>query len=470
MARNDDEREFRLRPPKPRITRNEGAAWSHGFKLLMHYARSSRTAGNRGAGGKGKAGRPYCQRCAIRVTYVRNRISGQWRAHGRYIAREGATFENDPKAESIDIAARLRDWQAADDQQLWKLIVSPEFGERVDLPRLTREMIKQMEKDLGTGLEWVAAEHHNTEHPHVHVAIRGRRDDGEPLRLSRDYVQLGIRNIASDLCTRQLGYRTELDGAEAERREVTEKRFTSIDRRLLKDAPESGLVSRNPTQAGLSDGARSRVSHDVARLAVLSQMGLAESAGPNTWRVRLDMEQVLRAMQRATDRQKTLTAHGVLMSDERLQVELLDLRQVTSVEGRVLVHGQDEQTGKNHLMLEGTDGRVHFIYYTREMEEARSQGLMKINSFVRLRKAGGSFIGVEDLGDSEKLLQNSRHFAEAARRFVRDERAPTDDGWDGWLGRFQTALCRAFLEMDEWNRHDRVPIPKRRDRSPDLER
>ena len=30
-----------------------------------------------------------------------------------------------------------------------------------------------------------------------------------------------IRAIAEDLCTRQLGYRMELDGAEAKRREVT---------------------------------------------------------------------------------------------------------------------------------------------------------------------------------------------------------------------------------------------------------
>ena len=95
-----------------------------------------------------------------------------------------------------------------------------------------------MKKDLGTDLEWAAAEHHNTEHPHVHVVIRGVRDSGETLRLSRDYVQQGIRSIAADLCTRQLGYRTELDGAEAERREIAEKRFTSIDKRLLGDAPE----------------------------------------------------------------------------------------------------------------------------------------------------------------------------------------------------------------------------------------
>src|SRR5579863_5739578 len=98
MARTDDEREFRLRPPKPCVTRNEGAAWSNGFKLIMHYARSSRKTSNRAPGGKGKAAHPYYQRCAVRVTYLKNKVRGQWKAHGRYLARESATFENDARA------------------------------------------------------------------------------------------------------------------------------------------------------------------------------------------------------------------------------------------------------------------------------------------------------------------------------------------------------------------------------------
>jgi type IV secretory pathway VirD2 relaxase len=238
----------------------------------MYYARSSRKTGNRAPGGKGKGPRPYHQRCAIRLTYLKNKVRGQCKAHGRYLARESAAFEDNAKpvgfnreTAGVDIAGKLHDWQTAGDQQFWKLIVSPEFGDRVDLSRLTRELITQMEKDLGTKLEWVAAEHYNTEHPHVHVVIRGMRDSGEVLRLSREYVQQGIRSIAADLCTRQIGYRTELDGVEAERREVTEKRFTSIDRRLLKGAGESSpdfgsqhfTVSRNPAQTGLSESARS---------------------------------------------------------------------------------------------------------------------------------------------------------------------------------------------------------------------
>ena len=225
MARNDGERKTRLWPPKPRAPRNERAAWSSGFRLLMHYARMSRKTGNRHTGGKGKGACSYYQRCAVRVTYLNNKTRGQWQAHGRYLARESATLENDAKAagfsrenDGIDIARQLKGWQGAGDERLFKLIVSPEFGDRVDLSRLTRQLLERMEEDLGTELQWVAVEHHNTEHSHVHVVVRGVRGDGQSLRLSRDYVQQGIRSTAQDLCTRQLGYRTQHDAAEAERR------------------------------------------------------------------------------------------------------------------------------------------------------------------------------------------------------------------------------------------------------------
>jgi type IV secretory pathway VirD2 relaxase len=444
----------------------------------MHYARSSRNTGNRAPGGKGKTDRPYHQRCAVRVTYLKNKVRGQWKAHGRYLARESAAFENDLKpvgfsreTAGVDIAGKLQSWQTAGDQQFWKLIVSPEFGDRVDLVRLTRELMKQIEKDLGTELEWVAAEHHNTEHPHVHVVIRGVIDSGAVLRLSREYVQQGIREIAADLCTRQLGYRTTLDGVEAERREITEKRLTSIDKRLLRDVqdfgPEPGsqhfTVTRNPAQTGLGETARSRIRHDVARLAVLRQMGLAESTGPHTWRLRRDIEQVLRAMQRTADRQRTLAAHGVLMSDERLPIEVLDLKQAISVEGRVLVHGQDEQTGRNYLMLEGTDAKVHFIQYTPEMEQARSGGELRTNSFVRLRKLSDvAKLEIRDQGDAEGVLNNARHLSEAVSELRKSGVIPTEDGWGGWLGRYQAALLASTHKIQE---RDHARRQRRQDRS-----
>jgi type IV secretory pathway VirD2 relaxase len=433
----------------------------------MHYARTSRNAGNRAAaGGKTPSTPAYHQRCAVRVTYLSNRTRGQWKAHGRYLARESATFESGAKGagfsrdgDGIDLTETLQSWQAEGDERLWKLIVSPEFGDRVELSRVTRDLVQHMEDDLFTELEWVAVEHHNTEHPHVHIALRGRRADGEGLHLNRQYIQSGIREIAGDLCTRQLGYRTERDAQEAERREITESRFTSLDRRIAPKPeqinPEGERayfdVVRNPLQAGTNEQARIRAQHEASRLAVLQRMGLAESIGPNTWRVRGDFDQILKAMQQTTDRQKTLASHGALMSDERLPIEVLDPASMTSVEGRVLVHGQDENSGRNYLMLEGTDAKVYFVHYTREMEEARSRGELRTNSFVRLKKVAATrpLIDVVDLGDAERLLTNPLRLGDIARECIKRGIAPVEEGWGSWLGRYQAALCKKIQEIAE---------------------
>jgi microcompartment protein CcmL/EutN len=66
---------------------------------------------------------------------------------------------------------------------------------------------------------------------------------------------------------------------------------------------------KNPVRGDLGEMARLKAQYAAARLAVLERMGLAESVGPNTWKVRGDCETVLRAMQQAGDRQKTLAQH-----------------------------------------------------------------------------------------------------------------------------------------------------------------
>ncbi|MGI8961165.1 MAG: DUF3363 domain-containing protein [Bryobacteraceae bacterium] len=462
-----DEKEFRLRPRKPPIPRSDRqpGAWAMAFKTIAHYARASnsvkRSNGFRGAGTQ-RAAIPRNQRCAIRVTYSRNAVRGQWRAHGRYIARESAATEPtaagfDAQKSGIDMASRLESWQAARDQRMWKVIISPEFGDRVDLMRLTRDLMNTVEKDLTAPLEWVAVAHFNTEHPHVHVALRGIGRDGKEIRLPRDYVKNGIRSAAEDLCTRQLGHRTSLDAAEAERREVREKRFTSLDRVILRSAGPFAaeqygqimipLVGRMPGEGEL---AWNRRQHLIARMEALEDMGLARASGAGVWNLRLDFEAVLRAMQRAGDRQKVLAAHGVLVSDERLPIEVLDFQKTSSIEGRVLVHGEDEQSGRRYLMLEGVDARVHFIEYTNEMEEARARGELRTNAFARLRRIfidEEPIVQVEDLGDSEALLKRTDHFDNKAQQLLKNGILPAEDGWGGWLGRYQSALKQAAMHV-----------------------
>jgi len=483
---NSDEKEFRLRPRKPPVPSGQGGAkaWSIAFKQIMHFARMTRSGGARQSGAKipRRAAQARFQRCAVRATYTRNATRGQWRAHGRYLARESATYEADPKGagfdqsgQGIDMASQLEQWQAARDRLFWKFILSPEFGDRVDLERLTRDVMAKMEQDLGTKLEWVAVAHHNTEHPHVHIGLRGVRDSGQTLQLERHYIKEGIRAVAEDFCTRQLGYRTELDAEEAQRREVQEKRFTSLDRIILRSGEDAGdpawINVRSPaTGDGLSELMRVQGRHVSARLAVLGHMGLAACPEPGAWRVRRDLESVLRAMQRTSDRQKMLAAHGVLMSDERLPIEMLDLRRMTMVEGRILVHGEDEISGRNYLMLEGTDAKVHFVEHTSEIEEARSLGGLRTNSFIRLRKLfvdGRPALDLEDMGDAEGVLKNRTHLERTAQQLIKRGVIPTEDGWGGWLGRYQAALRETALQLEGEREHNWINGPKERQRDRD---
>jgi type IV secretory pathway VirD2 relaxase len=340
---------------------------------------------------------------------------------------------------------------------LWKIIISPEFGERLDLTRLTRDLMGRMEKDLRAQLEWVAVAHFNTEHPHVHVALCGVGRDGEEIHLARDYVKTGIRSIAEDLCTRQLGHRTEMDAIEAERREIREKRFTSLDRMILRkatsgiDEPSSTItLATSDGRAGRGGNSWVRQQHIIARLIVLEEMGLAQSSETGAWSLHSNVEAVLRAMQRTADRQKTLRAHGVLLSDERLPMDVFDVRQTASVEGRVVVHGEDEQSGRHYLMLEGVDARVHYVEYTPAMEEARAHGELRTNAFVRLRRVfidEEAALAIEDLGNSESLLKNRKHFQSKARELVRQGVASVEQGFGGWLGRYHSALMQAAMEI-----------------------
>jgi hypothetical protein len=235
-TRQSEDAEFRLRPRRPRVRPDESKAWSRSFKNLIHLVRMTSRPSHPAADhfdlNGGAPRRNHLQRCAVRVTYSPNRVRGQWTAHGRYISRESATREAKAKAkdagfsataDGIDVAKTLDAWQTAGDQRLFKLIISPEFGERLDLRRHTSELLSRMERDLGARLEWVAVAHFNTGHPHVHIALRGRTDAG-PLRLARDYIKQGIRSHAENLCTAQLGFRTQLDALEAERREVDARR------------------------------------------------------------------------------------------------------------------------------------------------------------------------------------------------------------------------------------------------------
>jgi hypothetical protein len=57
----------------------------------------------------------------------------------------------------------------------YSLVLSPEHGAGLDLRRMTRALLAQLEGDAGGIGPWLAAEHRNTGHRHVHVVLAARR-------------------------------------------------------------------------------------------------------------------------------------------------------------------------------------------------------------------------------------------------------------------------------------------------------
>ncbi len=465
---------IRLRPRKSKHAPNENPRkYVGGLRSVLRLVQMSKRgeeihSATREGGRAARKPPTLHQRVAVRVSYSANKNPGQWKAHGRYVARESATSGGrvaeagfNARGKNLGIAATLDNWQGAGDARLFKIILSPEFADRLNLQQHTRELMKRMERDLGTRLEWVAAVHHNTDHPHVHIAVRGMDDKGGPLCIPREYIRSGLRGRAEELATDALGYRSPADAHEAQRRETLQNRYTSLDRILQRSNGGSSshfAVIVNPNDASLSESAAQLQKHLGARLMHLQAMGLAQFVAPHEWRVQADFEKVLRTLQQSADRQRMLAAHGAVVSDKRLPLQVTTLRQLQVVAGRVLLHTEDEQTGKRYMLVEGTDGKVHLIYHTDVIEEARKQGKVAVDNFIRIEKRFAqrkAVLRVDDLGDATALLQNSSYFLREAEFLRRNGIQDVRPVWGGWLGQYQAKLQAELHHPDRRERGER---------------
>lgn len=389
----------------------------------------------------------FLQRCAVQVRYTKGGTVGKWYSHGSYIGREskdrdaqGCALGFGSGIEPIPIAPTVAGWRKEQDEMFFRVILSPERGDRMDLEAHTREVVASAERDLGTKLEWVAVAHYNTDNPHVHVVVRGKRDDGSPLFIPREYVKEGLRKRAEEAATNQLGYRQESDILDVQRREVSQMRYTGLDRKLKSRAAFE--VDRWRIQAieprSSSTLERATELHLRLRLESLERMGLASRAGGD-WLIDGDFEKSLRTMQKTHDRLKITAEHGVLASDRRLPFRVLRSADITQIEGRVLVTGQDEASGRNYVLLESIRGEVVQIPQVREFEELRQHGGLKAGSYLRLNaqrdQAGKPRFNAVDLGDAMTLLSDQAFLSENAARLLSE----MPEGWGGWLGNLRGA-------------------------------
>ncbi|MBP1847881.1 type IV secretory pathway VirD2 relaxase [Rhizobium petrolearium] len=377
-----DDSEFRIRPGRIRSTRAQQArpfvaqALAAAKKAGGGVSRSGRvTSGNRSRFGRGQRASIQANRlitsrtrgAVVKVRVVRHSPrSAPLGTHLDYLRRDGVTRDGEkarlfgPGTENAD--ARAFAERCGDDRHHFRFIVSPDDApDMADLRSFTRDLVGQMEKDLGTRLDWVAVDHWNTEHPHIHLIVRGVRDDGQDLVISRDYIKEGMRDRARDLITQELGPRTDLDIRRSLESQIETERWTQLDRQLVRDAGKSGIIDLAPHADRQPDEFHAL---KVGRLRTLEILGVAGQVGHSQWFIRPEAESVLRELGERGDiikrMHRALAERGIERGSASyvLAGESLDV----PVVGRLLERGlDDELKGTAFAVVDGVDGRTHHI-------------------------------------------------------------------------------------------------------------
>lgn len=304
------------------------------------------------------------RRVIIKASIVRlaGKGAGGAAAHLRYLERDGTTRDGEAGTlygrDGTDIDRRAFHERCVGDRHQFRFIVSPEDGaEYEDLAPLTRRLMAQVERDLGTSLDWVAVDHFNTGHPHTHIVTRGKDDRGSDLVIAKDYLTSGMRQRAIELVDIDLGPRTVIEAEASLRSEVEQERFTSIDRALLRGMEEDRVV-------GVAGRGAFDQSLRAGRLAKLARLGLAEPIGGGGWRIEEGIEATLRRMGERDDIIRTMQRE---LTRARLDRALTDRAIFTpdtddTLIGRVVGRGlEDEHADRRYLVLDAIDGRVHYV-------------------------------------------------------------------------------------------------------------
>jgi type IV secretory pathway VirD2 relaxase len=304
---------------RPGRNRDGGRAAGRSKSFVGEVMRAAKKAGHIGKGfGRNKGGggsrfgrgrraalslssRSTSRRVVMKARVVRHQ-GGRFRSaplpkHIAYLKRDGVTRDGaepgmfDRDSEVADERAFAE--RCADDRHHFRFIISPEDAAELEsLRTFTRELMEDVERDLGTRLDWVAVDHWNTDNPHIHLLVRGRADDGADLVISRDYISRGFRERAAERVTLELGPRTEQQIRSALQKEVEADRWTSLDRSLRGIADEGGGIADLRPGALDEDPALRRLM--IGRAGKLERLGLADPVGPACWTLKPGLESTLR--------------------------------------------------------------------------------------------------------------------------------------------------------------------------------
>jgi hypothetical protein len=254
-----------------------------GAPLRVHVAYLAREARQAGRGQPDVGGAEHKPELERSVSYLSRETEA---------SAAGLSFYNQRESD-LDGKALTSAW--ANDTRHFRLIISAEDGPALgDLRPFIREVMAGLEAKTGTELNWIAVDHHDTDNPHTHILVRGRRADGQDLFIPPKLISSGIREHAQDIVTRVLGPRQHIDLARERARDIDVRAPSPLDSELLRSRDRLGRIYASRPDL-------------IARLDRLEGWGLA-SREPGSWRVAPDLNAKLKAMATHDDVEKIIAA------------------------------------------------------------------------------------------------------------------------------------------------------------------
>lgn len=414
--------------------------------------------------GKGKGGRGPKMRGAVSI--------GAVGAHLRYLERDGVTRDGEKgraySALGDEVDAKAFVERSSEDRHQFRFIVAPEdAAELGDLKRFTRDLMHRMESDLGTKLDWIAVDHHNTGHPHSHILVRGVLDDGRILNIAGDYIAHGIRHRASELMTLELGPQTEVELQNKLRHEVNADRLTRLDRMMIAEQREHGVLDLRP-DAGESYLVRTNRLVLVDRAKRLENFGIAEEIEPGRWSIAERAESTLRAMGEREDILRTmhraLADHGLADQRGAEQYVTHGNRISHALVGRVLDKGLagDEMSERFYLVIDGVDGRTHHVETSdaSRLDDIKRGHIIALDPLPTKSEPRPADLNIATMAERSGGIYRPSEHLELARPAIEQQRGDPDAFIRAHVRRLE-ALRRAGhverIDADHWKIPEDLP-------------
>ena len=442
MASSDD-RESLLRPriggrrgrvPQQRVPTFTSSVLARAQLRFARLARSGTALRPRheGPGAPADVRRPSpdARRCVVKARVVQQRAGGidAARLHLDYIERDGVEKDGSPgrvysATETFDRDALAR--ALPGERHQFRFIVSPEEAGQLDLTAFTRDLMAQMERDLGRALIWGAVNHHDTDNPHVHIVVRGVDRAGKAFCIAPAYISERLRWQAQHLVTRELGPRTGLDVDRQAQREISQERLTNLDRQLANLVAPDGSLDLRGLPATVDSTTRRRLT---ARLQVLEGLALAERRGAQTWHLPTGWQDVLRSLGERGDIIKRIH-HALRGQGDPSRYAVVDGKtEQPTIEGVVRRKGlHDELTGEMYAVVETTQGRAHYVRVDATTADAVREGAIVRIAVSRERWAKPTDRVIAQVAaEAGGIYDPKAHLAELSARPIQIAGKPVD--------------------------------------------